>query len=352
MATRQRCSRRTRPRCRSSRTRSYATWSSSRRSRTASPGRSARSSSSRPSGPGTRTSSSAHMEREERPFIGDGIFFDVPRRPRERRRAALRQTARRSSRPRRARRSSPATADAIEPERHRPLATAACTSRVEPDVALEPHDRRLVARDSRPVSPTVRSDDLGPTQAEPRRDPRSAARRGGRGARGRARRAGRGAPAYGMPGGLEELRVDARRGEAGDRVQLVHDHLAVVGRTKKSTRAMPSQSAATNDATASSCTRARRLVRDPRRARRAPSRPRRTSPRSRTSRSRAGRSRPGATRSAPRSRARCTRPRRRSTNSSRRIFSSWSKARSTAAASSSGSRGRSRCRRSSRAAPA
>ena len=82
------------------------------------------------------------------------------------------------------------------------------------------------------------------------------------------------------------------------------------GRTKKSMRAIPSHSVATNDSTASSRTRCVRLRRDARRDRRAPSRPRRTSPSSRTSR-RARRSRRRPTRSGRGFRARRTRPRRR-----------------------------------------
>ena len=59
----------------------------------------------------------------------------------------------------------------------------------------------------------------------------------------------------GDAGRVEEPRVDGRRGEARDRVDLVDEHLAVVAR-KQSTRAMPSSSIARKESSASS--RARR----------------------------------------------------------------------------------------------
>ena len=127
-----------------------------------------------------------------------------------------------------------------------------------------------------------------------------------------------------MPLGLEQLAVDAGLGEAGDRVELVDQHLARRRRRSRSARGRCSRRARTPRAPA----RARAAVASSRSrpGRAAPCRPPRTSPRSRTSR-RGRRSRPGPRRSARSGRAASTRPPCRRPSASTITFGSWRRGR-------------------------
>ena len=136
------------------------------------------------------------------------------------------------------------------------------------------------------------------------------------------------------PRRLEELRVHARRGEAGHRVQLVDDDLAVALAHEEVDACEPFALGGDERVDRALLHELDRLPAAGRAGSRAACRRRRTSTRSRTTRARACRSCRAARRSAAARgcRARRTRPRRRRTNSSTSTFSSCRRASATAGA--------------------